>query len=106
MVRALFELLFMIAIALVARAVLNSIFRSIAKNSAAAFRSPSQPGNSNPDQGRRSNSSSGAQTGGELHKDPVCGTYVAASSLRRQVGGQTFYYCSEGCREKHSLVAR
>lgn len=38
---------------------------------------------------------------GELKKDPVCGTYTsAATSLHRTVRGQTFYFCSETCRDK------
>ncbi len=48
-----------------------------------------------------------SQPTGELHKDPVCGTYVAESTnFRRHASGQTFYYCSDSCREKHALVAR
>jgi YHS domain-containing protein len=40
---------------------------------------------------------------GELHKDPVCGTYVPEStSFRRQLSGKTVYYCSDACRQKHA----
>jgi YHS domain-containing protein len=40
--------------------------------------------------------------GGELKKDPVCGTYVsAASSLREKVAGETVYFCSAECRAKY-----
>jgi YHS domain-containing protein len=40
-------------------------------------------------------------TGGELKKDPVCGTYVSTSgSLSRRVGGEMVYFCSAECREK------
>jgi YHS domain-containing protein len=47
------------------------------------------------------------QLGGDLHRDPVCGTFVAEStSHQKQLGNQTFYYCSENCKEKHSLAAR
>ena len=39
--------------------------------------------------------------GGELKKDPVCGTYVsAATSVRQKVGGELVYFCSDECREK------
>ncbi len=32
---------------------------------------------------------------GELKKDPVCGTYIAAAtSIKETVGGQTFHFCS------------
>jgi YHS domain-containing protein len=39
--------------------------------------------------------------GGELKKDPVCGTYVsAASSIKKTLGGETYYFCSADCRDK------
>lgn len=39
--------------------------------------------------------------GGELKKDPVCGTYVStAASVSRKVGGETVYFCSAECRDK------
>jgi YHS domain-containing protein len=41
---------------------------------------------------------------GELKKDPVCGTYIAAAtSMHETVGGQTFYFCSPECRDKFAL---
>jgi hypothetical protein len=47
------------------------------------------------------------QVSGELHRDPVCGTFVAGSTaFQRQDAGQTFYYCSENCRSQHALVSR
>jgi hypothetical protein len=48
-----------------------------------------------------------AQLGGDLHRDPVCGTFVAESTpFQHHQAGSTFYYCSEACKEKHALVAR
>jgi YHS domain-containing protein len=39
---------------------------------------------------------------GELKKDPVCGTYIAAAtSIKEKVGGQTFHFCSQQCRDKY-----
>jgi YHS domain-containing protein len=36
-----------------------------------------------------------------LHKDPVCGTYVAPSTaFRKTRGGETYYFCSAACRDK------
>jgi hypothetical protein len=47
------------------------------------------------------------QVSGELHRDPVCGTFVAGSTaFQRQDAKQTFYYCSETCRAQHALVSR
>lgn len=40
--------------------------------------------------------------GGELKKDPVCGTYVStAVSVTRTVDGQTLHFCSTQCRDKY-----
>ena len=101
MLRALFELILTIIAVMIARAILTSIMRGIAKASSGGVRDAgTQPtGQSAP--------SPAAHTAGELRRDPVCGTYVAESTaFQRHIGGQTFYYCSEACREKHALVAR
>jgi YHS domain-containing protein len=40
--------------------------------------------------------------GGELKKDPVCGTYIsAATALQEKVKGETLYFCSKECRDKY-----
>jgi len=50
---------------------------------------------------------SSSQLGGSLHRDPMCGTYVAESTThQRRIGSETFYYCSETCKEKHELVPK
>jgi YHS domain-containing protein len=106
MIRALIEFLFTIAAILVARAILNSVLKGIARASTNSFGSGSPPDQHSRQSTARTNSD-GDSAAGQLHKDPVCGTYVAEnSSLARRVGGQTFYYCSDKCREKHALVAR
>jgi YHS domain-containing protein len=39
--------------------------------------------------------------GGELKKDPVCGTFISTStSISKQVRGETYYFCSQACRDK------
>jgi|SRR5579875_248599 len=102
MFRAAIELLITILIVLVARAVLTSVMRGIANAGANAFRKGATASSSAP----RPASPPTSPTG-ELHKDPVCGTYVTESTpFRQNLSGQTFYYCSGACREKHSLVAR
>jgi YHS domain-containing protein len=41
--------------------------------------------------------------GGELKKDPVCGTYVPiTASLTRNVNGQVLYFCSKECRDRYN----
>ena len=42
-----------------------------------------------------------APVGGELKRDPVCGTFVAtSSSIKKTVRGETVYFCSTECRDK------
>lgn len=39
--------------------------------------------------------------GGELKKDPVCGTFIStATGIQKRVGGETYYFCSAECRDK------
>lgn len=43
-----------------------------------------------------------AQPGGELKKDPVCGTFVpAANAVTKKVGGETLHFCSAACRDQY-----
>ena len=43
--------------------------------------------------------------GGELKKDPVCGTYVStATSLSRSVNGGLVYFCSKECRDRYKVA--
>jgi len=40
--------------------------------------------------------------GGELKKDPVCGTYVSVgASVTRTVNGELLHFCSKECRDKY-----
>jgi len=40
--------------------------------------------------------------GGELKKDPVCGTYVSTvGSPSKNVNGQPVYFCSKACKDKY-----
>jgi YHS domain-containing protein len=42
------------------------------------------------------------RAGGELKKDPVCGTFVSpGAALARTVGGETVYFCSAECRDRY-----
>lgn len=103
--RALLELVLTIIAVVVARAILTSLMRGMASVSRTNSVRPPASNDSyqNPQQSRAEPQT---QPTGELHKDPVCGTYVAESTpFRRQASGQTFYYCSGDCKEKHALVA-
>jgi YHS domain-containing protein len=51
---------------------------------------------------RTASKSGNVPAGGELKRDPVCGTFVAtSSSLNKTVGGETVYFCSPACRDKY-----
>jgi YHS domain-containing protein len=40
-------------------------------------------------------------TGGELKKDPVCGTFISpVGAAQKKVGGTVYYFCSVECRDK------
>jgi YHS domain-containing protein len=40
--------------------------------------------------------------GGELRKDPVCGTYVSVlAGVREKINGEVVYFCSEACRKRY-----
>ena len=104
MFRVVLEFVLTILAIIVARAVLSSVLKGISNASYGGHRPPPPQA---PTGASTTSSASAGRPGGELHKDPVCGTYVTESTaFRRQAGGQTFYYCSDACREKHSLVAR
>ncbi len=41
------------------------------------------------------------QAGGELKKDPVCGTFISMdTALQKKVGKDVYYFCSPECRDK------
>jgi P-type Cu+ transporter len=39
-------------------------------------------------------------------KDPICGMMVdaAPTTLHAEVGGRTFYFCAESCRQRYLAV--
>ena len=80
------EVVFPLLILLLVRSLIRSIF--------------SAPRGNVPQRG--SGDAPPVPAGGELKKDPVCGTYVSAtSSITRTVKGQTLYFCSKECRDKY-----
>ncbi len=104
MFRAILELLMTVAVVLIIRVVLTHLTQSVRTASRNAYRQTMDEA-----QRRREGSGSAENTRstGQLHKDPVCGTYVSESTpFRRQISGGTFYYCSDKCRESHASVPR
>jgi YHS domain-containing protein len=92
--RAIIEFLFVIVFVWVARAILRSLLSGVSQG--VATRPQAETGQPN-----------GPLKSANLHKDPVCGTYVVESTrFQKQIGAERFYYCSEECQEKHALVGR
>jgi YHS domain-containing protein len=94
MFRAIFEFIILILVSLVARSLLSSVMKGFGAAASNAFQQQQQQPPAPPKD---------IPQAGELHKDPVCGTYVSEStSFRRQISGKTIYYCSDVCRQKHA----
>ena len=69
------------------RAVIRSIFQGVK-----AARTPQTGPRQSPH----------VQVGGELKKDPVCGTYVStAVAVSKTVDGRLVHFCSKECRDKY-----
>lgn len=103
MFRALLELIVTIIIAMAARAILGSVMKGFANSARTGFqaRQPQQP------DPPRQQPWEKVAVAGEMHKDPVCGMYVAESTqYQRRIGSDTFYYCSGECRSKHAVTAK
>jgi YHS domain-containing protein len=97
----MFRAIFYLLLTVIVITVLKSIIGIVLKGVAEAMR----PGSAGPGTQRPANQ---VPLSGELKKDPVCGTYIAAAtSIQERVGGQTFHFCSQECRAKYvASVAR
>lgn len=104
MFRAILELLVTISVVLLARVLFTHLLRSINIASRNAYQQTMEEAE------RRQEAAESARSThstGQLHKDPVCGTYVAESTpYQRKASADTFYYCSDECRQAHVPVAR
>ena len=50
-----------------------------------------------------SNRTGPVTAGGELKRDPVCGTYVpVTASIKKTVRGEVMHFCSADCRDKYA----
>lgn len=89
MLRLLAYLLLSVLLITVLRMVIGMVMRV-----ASSFLSSPKP--------VRPSGTAGVQTVGELKRDPVCGTYVLTeNAVRKNIEGETFYFCSEACRDKY-----
>jgi YHS domain-containing protein len=96
MFRVIFYLLLTVVVISVLKSIVGIFLKGVAQAMKASSDAPGAP---------RSNQ---VPLTGELKKDPVCGTYIAAaSSIKETVAGQTIHFCSAQCRDKYvDTVAR
>jgi hypothetical protein len=74
---------------LIVRAVLKAVARSFTQ----VMHAPDAP---EPDQAQS------FPSGGELKKDPVCGTYVSqGAAVTQKFGRELVHFCSVECRDKY-----
>jgi len=91
MFRVIFYLLLTVVVISVLKSIVGIFLKGFAQAMKASSNAPGAP--------RQSNQ---VPLTGELKKDPVCGTYIAAAtSIKEKVGGQTFHFCSQECRDKY-----
>ena len=88
MLRYLFvEIVLPLLVFLFLRSVLKSLFSNLRRQAPAPQTARSEPT---------------VIPGGELKKDPVCGTYVStALAVTRTVNGELLHFCSKECRDKY-----
>ena len=73
--------------------ILRSVMVAVAKLFSQALYPPAP---------REPGQAAGYPSGGELRKDPVCGTYVSpAAAVTRRVNGELVHFCSAECRDKY-----
>lgn len=93
MIRSFFvDFVFPVLLFLVVRSLIGGFFKGPARRSAPRPAPASEPM---------------VSPGGELKKDPVCGTYVSTTaSVTRTVNGKTIYFCSKDCSEKYATEVK
>ena len=91
MLRALFvEFILPLLVFLFLRSLLKGLFGSVRRAGAPPASQPQQPT---------------VISGGELKKDPVCGTYVSAAlAVTRTVNGEVVHFCSKDCRDRYRVA--
>jgi len=78
-------------IAVLVISMVRSVIGIVAK---ALFQSAMRPGGQAPPR-------PSVPSGGELKKDPVCGTYISiATAVHKKVGSEMYYFCSTECRDR------
>jgi len=87
----MFRFLFYLIVTVIMISVVRMVAGVLMKGLGAWF-APSQP---------EAQRQSSVPAGGELKKDPVCGTFVStATSVKKSVDGAVVHFCSAECRDK------
>jgi YHS domain-containing protein len=82
---------------LLAFSFVRSVLAIITKGVAEAVRQGAAAGTTQP----RQPATQGGDFGGDLVKDPVCGTFVSAQSpYSRSAAGKTHRFCSQACLDR------
>jgi YHS domain-containing protein len=90
MFRAILEMIAAVLVITVLRSVIGIVLKGFGE----AFRSNSSAQTPGP-------RPTVTPSGGELKKDPVCGTFISTSTgLQKRVDGEIYYFCSTTCRDK------
>jgi len=98
MFRFLFQFVALLILFAIARKVMTWVLGMLASS----FRASSQQQQPEPPKGNQPITSAG-----ELYRDPVCGTFVpATSNWTRTVNGHKEYFCSANCRDEAQVSAR
>ena len=88
MIRAILELILTVLVITMLRSVIGIFMKGFGE----MFRPGESPGRAGPKP---------VASGGELKKDPVCGTFISTSTaLQKKVGDRTYYFCSVECRDR------
>jgi YHS domain-containing protein len=88
----MFRLLFYVITAIFLISIIRMVAGVLMKGLGSLFEPAGAPGRP---------SSASVPIGGELKKDPVCGTFVsAAASVKKSIGGSVVHFCSVECRDK------
>lgn len=98
MFRYIFQFIALLIFFAVARSVLTWILRTVMSSFRMASNATPPPRPREPEV---------LASAGELHQDPVCGTFVPGTSgWTRNVDGRTVYFCSSDCRDRFLVSAR
>ena len=94
MVRNVFRLFLVFVAAVFVRQVMVLIARGFSRMASQSSETPANaPRSREP------------QSSGELKRDPVCGTFVAAaSSVTGNIDGKIVHFCSIACRDKYQAA--